>query len=308
MGAVELILTAISAMLIVVSAWGLLHIVDVEERIGARLRGTATRKTRQKFELKSIIAPMAAMIGTIGGLIARSGLLSRGTMKEFEQTLAGSGVSPRNGLGLFVGMKIVATVGLPAMSFLLAGSFDLDGDTSNTMALIGGIAGLLGPDTVLRRLRGRYIAAVEGGIPDMLDLLLICAQSGLALQPGLIRVELEIRHMYPELAWEVGQTATELQIIADSRVALLNLGTRTGIESLRRLTSTLVQTLQYGTPLSEALRSLSHEMRQETLTRFEEKAARLPILITVPMIIFILPCVFIIVGGPAVIQLIHNFG
>jgi tight adherence protein C len=299
---------AICAVMVIVAAWGLMHIVEVEDRIGARLRGTTTRTARRKFDTKTLLEPLAQIVGGIGGLIARSGLLSRSTVKEFEQTLAGSGVSPRNSLGLFVGIKILLMFGLPAAAFLLSSGLGMDGDTGNTIALIGGIAGLLGPDMTLRRLRARYIAKVEGGIADMLDLLLICAQSGLALQPGLVRVEVEIRGMYPELAWEVAQTATELQINADSRVALNNLGTRTGIDSLRRLTGTLVQTLQYGTPLSEALRALSHEMRQETLTRFEEKAARLPILLTMPMIIFILPCVFIIVGGPAVIQLIHNFG
>jgi tight adherence protein C len=96
-----------------------------------------------------------------------------------------------------------------------------------------------------------------------------------------------------------------MRVNADRRVALLNMGIRTGLISLRRLGATLVQTLEYGTPLSQALRTLSSEMRQEALNRFETRAARLPALMTVPMIVFILPCVFLIVAGPAVVHLMQ---
>ena len=100
----------------------------------------------------------------------------------------------------------------------------------------------------------------------------------------------------------MARTASELQMMSDSRVALTSMGTRTGLECLVRLGSTLIQTMQYGTPLSAALRMLAQELRQETLTRFEERAARLPVMLTMPMILFILPCVFLVVGGPAIIK------
>ena len=303
-----LIVALVCAATIVISAWALLRIVTQEKRVDERLKGANTGVLREGLTARQVGAMVMAAVGRIGGLIARSGLLSQRTVNEFEQTLAASGIAPRNSLGLFVGAKMLLLFSLPATAFLLGYGFDLDSETANTATLIAGIGGMLGPDMVIRRLRSRYLNAVQGGLPDTLDLLLICAQSGLALQPAVVRVEAEIRDIHPQLAWELAQTATELQIIADSRIALTNLGVRTGLDSLRRLTATLAQTLQYGTPLSEALRALSSEMRQEVLNRFEEKAARLPVLLTVPMIIFILPCVFIVVGGPAVIQLIRNFG
>lgn len=306
--AILLLAATVSALMVLTSAAGLLRIVTLENRIGRRLRGAGTRVVDEPPIQRRLLESMAALLGRIGAAIANSGLLSRGTVSEFRQTLQQSGMGSRNSLGLFVAAKLILTLALPGTALLLTHGLDFEQDTANTIALIAGIAGLLGPDMTIKRLRKSYIEKVEAGIADMLDLMLICAQSGLSLQPAMARVEAEIRDMYPQLAWELSQTSTELQIIADSRVALSNLGTRTGIESLRRLTGTLMQTLQYGTPLSEALRSLSFEMRQETLHRFEEKAARLPILLTIPMIVFILPCVFIIVGGPAVIQLIHNFG
>jgi tight adherence protein C len=96
--------------------------------------------------------------------------------------------------------------------------------------------------------------------------------------------------------------------MADSRVALANMGNRTGIDGLTRLGTTLIQSMQYGTPLSHAMRVLSAEMRQETLTRFETRAARLGVLLTLPMIVFILPCVFMVVGGPAAVQVFRISG
>lgn len=111
-------------------------------------------------------------------------------------------------------------------------------------------------------------------------------------------------HAHPRLARELVITSDELNLIADSRVALNNMGTRTGLVSLRRLAATLLQSIHYGTPLSSALRSLATELRQETLTRFEERAARLPVLLTIPMILFILPCVFLIVAGPVAVQVL----
>ena len=119
----------------------------------------------------------------------------------------------------------------------------------------------------------------------------------------MTRVSRELRLSRPEVARELEMTVRELEILSDSSVALGNLGRRTGLESLKRLTSTLIQTMQYGTPLTDGLRNLSNEMRQIALTRFEERAARLPVLLTLPMIMFILPCVFIVVGGPAGIQI-----
>ena len=170
------------------------------------------------------------------------------------------------------------------------------------------MVGLLAPDWLIGHQRKRYLGRIEHGLPDALDMLVICAQAGLGLGPAIIRVAAELQHSYREIALELEKTANELQVMSDSRMAILNLGTRTGLDSLKRLSTTLAQTLQYGTPLSDALRVLSAEMRQEMLTRFEARAARLPVLLTMPTIIFIMPCVFLIAGGPAMIQMMHTFG
>jgi tight adherence protein C len=169
------------------------------------------------------------------------------------------------------------------------------------------VIGLLGPDWTIRWLRGRHLAAVENGLPDALDMLVICAEAGLPLEPAIARVGREIRPAHPAVSVEFLQTASEMRIVSDHRLILTQLGTRTGLAGCKRLATTLVQTLQYGTPLVDALRVLAAEMRTELLTRFEARAARLPVLLTLPMIVFILPCVFLVVGGPAIIQVIRVF-
>ncbi len=133
---------------------------------------------------------------------------------------------------------------------------------------------------------------------------MICAQAGLGLTAAIVRVAEEIHDGREGIGRELALTATELQLL-ETRRALMNMGSRTGISGLVRLANTLLQSMQYGTPLTEAMRVLSAEMRQDTLTRFEARAARLGVLLTVPMILFILPCVFLIVAGPAGIQLAH---
>ncbi len=251
--------------------------------------------------------PLAASVASLGFAVVRTGLLSKRTLTELEQTLQAGGFRGGNGLGLFVGSKIVLAVILPIIAFVVLRNVHTR--TMLHVAAIFGAAviGLLSPDFVIRNMRKKYLKAVERGLADALDMMIICAEAGLALEAAIRRVSIEIVHAHPKLAEELSITSGELNMISDSRVALTNMGARTGLPALRRLGGTLVQTIQYGTPLSVALRTLATELRQETLTRYEEKAARLPVLLTVPMIVFILPCVFLIVAGPIAVQVISKF-
>ncbi len=305
----------LSALLMFGCALLILQIVGRDDRVEQRLReanGTAPRQQRRSQLSGSATAGRSAVQSVLDlvariGLVA-SGLLSRKTLSELEQTLSSSGLSKSTSLGLFIGAKVLLVVLLPLIAQVVLHNTSMDSNMVLMLTLLAGLAGMMAPDMVIGKIRKSYLGKVDAGLPDTLDLLLICAQSGLSLQPAIIRVEMEIRDSHPAVAWELALTANELQFIPDSRVALTNLGTRTGLDSLKRLTATLIQTMQFGTPLSEALRSMAAEMRAETLTRFEERAARLPVLLTLPMILFVMPCVFIVIGGPAVIQLMRTFG
>ena len=244
------------------------------------------------------------LVSGLGMLIARSGLLSRKTLAEMNATLEAAGFRGGRGIGLFIGAKVLLAIIVPMVLFLALRNFGTT--TFWECVKIGGGAmlGLLLPETIATNIRKRHLAQVEAGVADALDMLVICADAGLALEAGLARVSQEIAILNPALSMELTQTSRELQIGSDMRHAMEALGARTGLDTLRRLATTLAQSLQYGTPLTQALRTLSAELRQEALVLFEERAGRLPTLMTVPMILFILPCVFLIVAGPAIINVL----
>ncbi|HEV2303557.1 MAG TPA: type II secretion system F family protein [Stellaceae bacterium] len=170
--------------------------------------------------------------------------------------------------------------------------------------MIAIIAGFYTPKTYLRNAATKRAKALQLALPDGLDLMVICAEAGLSLDATLVRVSRELAGTWPALAEELGITAAELTFLPDRRVALDNLNVRTNCESIRSVVNTLLQTAKFGTPLAHSLRVLAAEFRTQRMTRAEEKAARLPALLTVPMIVFILPTLFIVLLGPAVLGII----
>jgi tight adherence protein C len=162
--------------------------------------------------------------------------------------------------------------------------------------------GAYGPDLMVKNAVSKRMKCLQKALPDALDLLVICAEAGLSLEAALTRVAGEMEHASPEMGDELGLTAVELGFLPDRRKALDNLINRCPLSSIRGVVSTLLQTEKYGTPLSSSLRVLSSEFRNERMLRAEAKAARLPAVLTVPMMIFILPTLFIVLIGPAILQ------
>jgi tight adherence protein C len=120
------------------------------------------------------------------------------------------------------------------------------------------------------------------------------------------RIGGDMKTSHPQLSEELLLTSAEIRMLPDRTQALENFATRTGVQSTRIIVTTLGQTLRYGTPLSQALRILSEEMRTKRLLDFENRAGRLPVLLTVPMIVFLIPSIMLIVGGPAFLQIIQT--
>ena len=145
------------------------------------------------------------------------------------------------------------------------------------------------PDLWLSNKVKKRSHAIRKGLPDALDLLVICAEAGLTVDAAFSRVARELGKAYPELGDEFGLTAIELGFLNERRQAFENLATRVDLEAVRGVVTTMIQTEKYGTPLASALRVLSAEFRNERMMRAEEKAARLPAIMTVPLILFILP-------------------
>jgi tight adherence protein C len=162
------------------------------------------------------------------------------------------------------------------------------------------------PDIWLKNKITKRTHAIRKGLPDALDLLVICAEAGLTVDAAFNRVARELGKAYPELGDEFALTSIELGFLTDRRMAFENLANRIDLESIRGVVTTMIQTEKYGTPLASALRVLAAEFRNERMMRAEEKAARLPAIMTVPLILFILPCLFIVILGPAACSISDN--
>ena len=168
--------------------------------------------------------------------------------------------------------------------------------------------GVLGPNWVIGMLRRPFQNQLRRGLPDALDLLVVAAEAGLGLETAVDRVSHEMRGSNRAIAMEMNTLLQELRILPDRRMALERMAERTDIEGFKRLGSTLSQTLRYGTPLAQALRVLASDMRQERMLRIEEKAIKLPAMLIGPLILFILPALFIALIGPSVLELGKSFG
>ncbi|GAA4211784.1 type II secretion system F family protein [Sphingomonas endophytica] len=163
------------------------------------------------------------------------------------------------------------------------------------------------PDIFLKNKITKRTDAIRKGLPDALDLLVICAEAGLTVDAAFHRVSRELGKAYAELGEEFALTAIELGFLTDRRQAFENLANRVDLDAVRGVVTTMIQTEKYGTPLASALRVLSAEFRHERMMRAEEKAARLPAIMTVPLIMFILPVLFIVILGPAACSLNDSF-
>jgi tight adherence protein C len=294
----------ISGAFLVIAFAGSLLLADFLHRgkIAARL-AAATRETQPlDVAIRPEGSPAFRLLSKFGTLVARSGILPGKTLAEMTATLESAGFKGGRGLGAFIGGKILLTVLTPVLVFF--GLRHIGHGTLMEVLKIGGgaVVGMLAPEKIVNRSRKKHLKRVEAGVPDALDMLVICADAGLALEAGLARVSQELAILNSDLAMELTQTSRELKMSSDMRRAMENLGERTGLVTLKRLATTLSQSLQYGTPLTQALRTLSAELRAEALITFEERAGKLPTLMTLPMIVFILPCVFFVVAGPAVIN------
>ena len=171
------------------------------------------------------------------------------------------------------------------------------------IAIAATYLGIKVPELFLKNKTGKRQKELERAFPNTLDLLLICAESGMSIEHAVRKVSQEIGLESVSMAEEMGILAAEMSYLAERRVALENLGLRTGLDSVRSLTTVLSQSEKYGTPLGAALRVLSQESRDHRMALAEKKAAALPPVLTVPMILFFLPGLFAAILTPAIVQI-----
>jgi tight adherence protein C len=154
-------------------------------------------------------------------------------------------------------------------------------------------------------LRRRFDAAIRLGTPDTIDLLVVCSEAGMGLESGLERVAKEMSQINPAMAWVLYSLLDDLRILPNRVDAFEKLASVS--DGLRRFGAMVSQSLQYGTPLGQALRTIAADMRRERITKLEERAHKLSAKLTIPMVLFLLPAMVVILGGSPFLQLIRAF-
>jgi tight adherence protein C len=244
-------------------------------------------------------------IGSIGAAAKRFRLLQTAQTEKIRNKLLRAGFRSREAMGAYAAVKLASPPAFALVAFLLAYVLEVGAvpPPFRPVILVAAVLlGFFGPDLYLANAAARRRQALQKALPDGLDLLVICAEAGLSLDAALHRVAEEVAVSSPELADELAVTSVELNFLPERRLALENLAKRVDLAAIRGVVNTLIQTERYGTSLSQSMRVLSAEFRDQRMLRAEEKAARLPATLTVPMILFILPTLFIVLIGPAMID------
>lgn len=225
-----------------------------------------------------------------------------------KQQLARAGFRGAGAEYAFLTFRLVAPIAFFSIAFLYV-FFVMKVNYSFTVkigiAIFAAFVGIKAPEIFLRNKTAKRQKSMGRAYPNMVDLLIICAESGMSIEHSVRRVSMEIGSESIELAEELSLLAAEMSYLEHRRTAFENLNGRTGIESIKQLTTVLIQSEKYGTPLGAALRVLAQESRDQRMTAAEKKAAALPPTLTVPMIIFFLPGLFAAILGPAAIQINH---
>lgn len=247
----------------------------------------------------------------LGASVAATRIMSTREQQRLLGTLVAAGVKGHGHLSALVAAKVCgAGVFVPLCWLLLEWQHLWAGAVSIRCLALAGAAflGWRSPEVVLSRLAARRRLRLESGMPDALDLLVICAEAGLSLDHAIAQVGRVLRYSRPEVAEEFAATAAEMRVSPVRGQALENLAQRVGLASLRSIVAALNQSLKFGTPLTDSLRVLAAEMRAERLARFEERAARLPVLLTLPLMGFILPSLMIVIGTPLALRITDMLG
>jgi len=306
MGTVILVLTLAAALLSASRLWRIGRQEDRRDRLMA-LRGApvdrAVRDRRPRWYQR------------LGSIVAASPAVGTAEQQRLLGVLAAAGIKGHGSLSGFVASKLCSAFLSAALIWLFLGWRQwFAGSVAIRIAVVLG-ALMLGwrlPDFILSRLAARRRQLLERGLPDALDLLVICAEAGLSLDQSIEQVSEDLRASNSAVADEFATTASEMRVLSNRTEALENLVERTDVGALRGITATLNQAIRFGTPLAESMRILAAEMRTMRLARLEERAARLPVLLAIPLALFILPSLMTVISTPVVLRLAdtlrNNFG
>ncbi|OCC25241.1 pilus assembly protein TadC [Croceicoccus estronivorus] len=233
-------------------------------------------------------------------------------LKKIQQKLAQAGIRNKEWAVAVIFGRLILPIVFGVVALFLFYVSNMFPDWGGMKRFFGFAVMVVGaykaPDLYIQNMISKRSDAIRKGLPDALDLLVICAEAGLTVDAAFNRVAKELGRAYPELGDEFALTAIELSFLTERKMAFDNLAYRVDLDAVKGVVTTMIQTERYGTPLASALRVLSAEFRNERMMRAEEKAARLPAIMTVPLILFILPTLFVVILGPAACSIADAFG
>jgi tight adherence protein C len=275
------------------------HVASERERIRTRERARLNAQNKQislRREPKKLFQ----------SIVDRFDLAKQAEDGELVQRLRMAGYRGQSPVVTFLAARLLAPLGMFALASLyvfvilhLQQPFLV----KLAIALIAALLGYYAPSVYIKNKIGKRQQAIRRSWPDALDLLLICVECGMGIESAMRKVSEEIGMQCPELAEEMSLTTAELSYLQDRRKAYENLAERTGLDGVKGVVTSLIQSEKYGTPLSQSLRVLSQENRDMRMSEAEKRAAALPPKLTVPMILFFLPVLFAIIITPAAIQI-----
>ncbi len=250
--------------------------------------------------------PLRDMSGWLSSLGARyRRFYPEEDLENLRALLQAAGLNPYRVTPLWIGVKVISMAIGPIGGALVGGILGKPPVEVLIFALIGLVVGIIGPRAILAFLKRRFTKAVKKGSPDAIDLLVVCTEAGMGLEGAVERVSQEMARTNPSISRVLGNLLDDLRILPNRREAFDKLGASS--EGLRRFAAMMSQSLQYGTPLGQALRAIADEMRREMIIQLEERAHKLGAKMIVPMVLFMLPAMFIVLGGSPMLHLIHTF-
>lgn len=305
------LVAAAAAFFSVLTVWrAMLERSPLQKRIGA----LADRREALKRDLtaaKRRGVQVSRSVGLAKRTVERLKLMRGRTASDAAKKLVQAGFRSNDAVAVYLFAKLCLPLGFgvgAVVAFYMLDLLSLQPQMKLVASCGAILVGFYLPELFIKNVAQRRRQALVKALPDMLDLMVICTEAGSSLDATLGRVAQEIRAQSEEMAEEVELTGIELGFLPDRRQALENFCDRTGIKHIDALVSTLIQTEKYGTPLAQSLRVLARELRDERLMAAEAKAARLPATLMVPMVIFILPVLFIVLIGPGAINIIDGLG
>jgi tight adherence protein C len=278
--------------------------LEAAARVGPRVSAGERTALLVIEELRAVL--MRLTLG-VGGLQ----MLRPGDRDKVAQLLTRAGWRSREAIGTYGTLKTVGSASgllLGLLGIFVLGLGPRQPALQLVTVMVAAFGGGMLPELVVQQLARRRQKRIKEHLADAVDLMIIAANAGQSLDMSLGRVAEEMSRRAPALGEELQVTMSELRGFSDRRQPLENLARRTDLKEVKSVTATLIQTLRYGTPLTQSLKNLAREMREARMLALEEKAAKLPALLSLPLMLFIMPAIFVVTAGPAVIALGEAFG